>query len=141
MTKLSIIVLLFATVCIAQDCPNVDQIEQMKAAVIAGHGKGAYFEVNGCHWLPGKNPRDLVGKIVPPTSHYLVDGISFYKNQHFTSSGQVAWMKRNKGTTALKAVQDCFSNLNVDEEIQVCLNHVHEHQRYATKATQTKPWR
>ena len=52
-------ILLTAAGLYAQDCKaNMDRTEQMKSALIASHGQGAYFEVNGCHWVPGKNPRD-----------------------------------------------------------------------------------
>jgi hypothetical protein len=52
-------ILLMAAGLYAQDCKtNMDRTEQMKSALIASHGQGAYFEVNGCHWVPGKNPRD-----------------------------------------------------------------------------------
>lgn len=58
----SLAVFLFAAALSAQNCPNNvldDRTDQMKAAVIAGHGQGAYFEVNDCSWHPGKNPRDV----------------------------------------------------------------------------------
>lgn len=64
MRKISILFLIIAaSVCGAQDNPpycsaGVDRTEQMKAAVVASHGKGAYFEVNDCSWHPGKNPRE-----------------------------------------------------------------------------------
>jgi hypothetical protein len=95
MKTLPIILLaVVASVCTAQNCTaNVDRTEQMKAAVIAGHGQGAYFEVNGCHWVPGKNPRDKTKTVKPTPPPEKSEGVT----------GGAAWpvtsLKKLEGVT------------------------------------------
>lgn len=93
---LAVVVLaVVASVCGAQDClSSVDRSAQMKEAIAASKGTGVYFEVNGCVWKPGKNPRDkkTVKPALPQPKTNTVEGsIEFPPVIHSYPYPTVSW--------------------------------------------------